>query len=202
MDIGYIFTTFGLFFHKLSITFGLLYLVIFDLGSYLINGILMFSLLTFGLSTFSHTTFYHSKFSLSIFSIKIEKSWPPKAFFSWDLRFSFRTLLSSQVADLKLRTSEKNCDWGIAELRLRSNISLQSCGIAIAEVLPSSCGIAMADSKKVACSHLCCEYDSVLELYELCDAGVGPLPGREAATDEPLLAQAWGYYCFTLLKPT
>jgi hypothetical protein len=32
----------------------------------------------------------------------------------------------------------KNCDCGIAELRLRSNISLQSCGIAIAEVLFST----------------------------------------------------------------
>jgi hypothetical protein len=31
---------------------------------------------------------------------------------------------------------------------LRSNISLKSCGIAIAEVFPSSCGIAIADSKK------------------------------------------------------
>jgi hypothetical protein len=42
----------------------------------------------------------------------------------------------------------KNCDCGIAELQLRINIALKSCGIAIAEVLPSSCGIAIADSKK------------------------------------------------------
>jgi hypothetical protein len=35
----------------------------------------------------------------------------------------------------------KNCDCGIAELRLRSNMSLKSCGIAI------------ADSKKVARAH-------------------------------------------------
>jgi hypothetical protein len=48
-----------------------------------------------------------------------------------------------EVADFR-----KNCDCGIAEIRLRSNISLKSCGIAIAEVLPSSCGIAIADSKK------------------------------------------------------
>jgi hypothetical protein len=40
----------------------------------------------------------------------------------------------------------KNCDCGIAELRLRSNVSLKSCGIAI--VIRSSCGIAIADSKK------------------------------------------------------
>ncbi len=31
----------------------------------------------------------------------------------------------------------------------------KSCGIAIAEVLPSSCGIAIADSKKGAHAHLC-----------------------------------------------
>jgi hypothetical protein len=42
---------------------------------------------------------------------------------------------SFQVADLKLWTSEKNCDCGIAELRLRSIISLKSCGIATAERL-------------------------------------------------------------------
>jgi hypothetical protein len=48
----------------------------------------------------------------------------------------------------------KNCDCGIAELRLRSNISFKSCGIAIAEVFLSSCGIAIADSKKIARVHL------------------------------------------------
>jgi hypothetical protein len=48
-----------------------------------------------------------------------------------------------EVADIR-----KNCDCGIAELLLRSNIALKSCGIAIAEVFPSSCGIAIADSKK------------------------------------------------------
>jgi hypothetical protein len=42
-----------------------------------------------------------------------------------------------EVADLR-----KNCDCGIAELRLQSNIS-------------SNCGVAMADSKKVARGHLC-----------------------------------------------
>jgi hypothetical protein len=34
-----------------------------------------------------------------------------------------------------------------AELQLQSNISFKSCGIAIAEVLPSSCRLAIADSK-------------------------------------------------------
>jgi hypothetical protein len=47
-----------------------------------------------------------------------------------------------EVADIR-----KNCDCGIAELRLRSNISVKCYGIAIAEVFPSSCGIAIADSK-------------------------------------------------------
>ncbi len=49
---------------------------------------------------------------------------------------------------LKVADIRKNCDCGIAELRLRSNISLESCGIAIAKVLPSSCGIAIAETKK------------------------------------------------------
>jgi hypothetical protein len=49
---------------------------------------------------------------------------------------------------LEVADSRKKCDCGIAELRLRSNMSLKSCGIAIAEELPSSCGIAIADSKK------------------------------------------------------
>jgi hypothetical protein len=48
-----------------------------------------------------------------------------------------------EVADFR-----KNCDCGIAELLLRSIFPLKSCGIAIAEVLPSSCGIAIVDSKK------------------------------------------------------
>jgi hypothetical protein len=38
---------------------------------------------------------------------------------------------------------------------LQSSISLKSCGIAIAEVFPSSCGIVIADpKKKVARAHL------------------------------------------------
>jgi hypothetical protein len=52
---------------------------------------------------------------------------------------------------LKLRTSEK---FAIAELRsygcgvtVAEQLSFKSCGIVIAEVLPSSCGIAIADSK-------------------------------------------------------
>jgi hypothetical protein len=54
---------------------------------------------------------------------------------------------------MKLRTSEK-----IAIAELRSNISFKSCGIAIAEVLPSSCRIAIEDSKKVARAHHCCSH--------------------------------------------
>jgi hypothetical protein len=44
-----------------------------------------------------------------------------------------------------LRTSEKIA---IAELRLRSNISLKSCGFSIAEVLPSSCALRLRAKKK------------------------------------------------------
>ncbi len=60
-----------------------------------------------------------------------------------------------KIAELKLSSCglevadfRKNCDCGIAELRLRSSISVKSCGITIAEVLPSSCGIVIVDSKK------------------------------------------------------
>jgi hypothetical protein len=49
---------------------------------------------------------------------------------------------------LKVADFRKNCDSGIAELRLRINITLKSGGIAIVEVLPSSCGMAIADSNK------------------------------------------------------
>jgi hypothetical protein len=67
----------------------------------------------------------------------------------------------SRIAELKLSSCglevadcRKNCDCGIAELWLRSNISLKSCGIAIAEVLPSRCGVGIAVKNKVACAHL------------------------------------------------
>jgi hypothetical protein len=60
-----------------------------------------------------------------------------------------------KIAEMKLSSCgpevaniRKNCDCGIAELQLRSSISLKSCGIAIAEVLSSSCRIAIVDSKK------------------------------------------------------
>ncbi len=57
-----------------------------------------------------------------------------------------------EVADLKLRTSEK-----IAIVEMQScgcGATLKCCEIAIAEGLPSSCGIAIADSKKVVRVHL------------------------------------------------
>jgi hypothetical protein len=71
---------------------------------------------------------------------------------------------------LKVADIRKNCDCGIAELRLRSNISLKSCGIAIAEVFPSSCGIAIADSKKsCACPPLLntAKHDDHLKTFNL-----------------------------------
>jgi hypothetical protein len=49
--------------------------------------------------------------------------------------------LSSCGLQKKLRL--RNCGVVVAEQH-----SFKSCGIAIAEVLPSSCGIAIADSKK------------------------------------------------------
>jgi hypothetical protein len=54
-----------------------------------------------------------------------------------------------KIAEMKLSSCGlKVADIRKKELRLRSNISLKSCEIAIAEVFPSSCGIAIADSKK------------------------------------------------------
>ncbi len=55
-----------------------------------------------------------------------------------------------KIAEVKLSSCElqKNCDSGIAELRLPGSLK-------VAEVLPSSCGIAVADTKKsCACAHL------------------------------------------------
>jgi hypothetical protein len=67
-----------------------------------------------------------------------------------------------KIAEIKLSSCgfevvdiRKNCDCEIAELRLRSNIALKSCGIAIEEVFPSSCEIAISDSKKAARAHPC-----------------------------------------------
>jgi hypothetical protein len=53
------------------------------------------------------------------------------------------TKIMPKIASLKLQTTEKVL---VEELQLRSNISLKSSRIAIAEVLPSSCGIAIAES--------------------------------------------------------
>jgi hypothetical protein len=39
--------------------------------------------------------------------------------------------------EVEVADYEKKCDCGFAELQLRTKISLESCGFAIAEVLPS-----------------------------------------------------------------
>ncbi len=59
-----------------------------------------------------------------------------------------KTMLKNAELKLQVADFRKNCDCGITELRLRHNMSVKSCGIAITEVLPSSCGIVIADSKK------------------------------------------------------
>jgi hypothetical protein len=61
------------------------------------------------------------------------------------------TKIMPKIASLELRTTEKVM---VAELQLRSNISLKSFRIAIAEVLPSNCGIAIADQSGCACPAL------------------------------------------------
>jgi hypothetical protein len=64
--------------------------------------------------------------------------------------------VSPSSCELEVAKYEKNT---IAELQLGTNISLKSCGIAIAEVFPSSCGIAIADLKKIAHANLCYFYN-------------------------------------------
>jgi hypothetical protein len=53
--------------------------------------------------------------------------------------------MTTSICGLEVADYEKNT---IAELQFRTKISLKSCGITIAEVLPSSCGIATEDLKK------------------------------------------------------
>ncbi len=89
--------------------------------------------------------------SLEIKNLPLRDSYTrflPPIFFSWTLT-GFYGQKYAENCGLEVADIRKNCDCGIAELRLRSNISLKSCGIAIAEVFPSSCGIAIADSKKM-----------------------------------------------------
>ncbi len=70
------------------------------------------------------------------------------------------------ICGLKVADFIKNCDCGIAELQLRSNISLKSCSIAIVEVLPSSCVIAIANSKKsCACPPLVIKYIKIIKKH-------------------------------------
>ncbi len=61
---------------------------------------------------------------------------------------------SSQVADLKLRTSEKNCDCGIAELRLRSNISSKVAELRLRKCFLQVAELRLRTPKKVARAHL------------------------------------------------
>jgi hypothetical protein len=58
-------------------------------------------------------------------------------------RPDFTAKNTPKIAEVKLSSCGLHKKIAIAELR--SNISLKSCGIAIAEALPSSCGIAIAD---------------------------------------------------------
>jgi hypothetical protein len=67
-------------------------------------------------------------------------------------RPNFKAENVPKIAELKLSSCglevadfRKNCDCGIAELRVAEQHLFKSCRIAIAEVLPSSCGIAIAD---------------------------------------------------------
>jgi hypothetical protein len=73
-------------------------------------------------------------------------------FFFHEPRLDFMAKNMPKIVEMKLSSCGLEVadirKIAIAELRLWSNISLKSCGIAIAEVFPSSCGIAVADSKE------------------------------------------------------
>jgi hypothetical protein len=56
--------------------------------------------------------------------------------------------VSPSSCGLEVVDFEKKYACGIVELKLRTNISLKSCGIAIAKVFPPSCGIAIAELRK------------------------------------------------------
>ncbi len=59
----------------------------------------------------------------------------------------------SKIAEVKF----SSCGFEVVNFRkivIAEQHFLKSCGIAIAEVLPSSCGIPIADKKKVARAHL------------------------------------------------
>jgi hypothetical protein len=62
-------------------------------------------------------------------------------------RPDFMAKNAPKIAEAKLSSCglQKNCDCGIA---VAEQHFFKRCGIAIAEVLPSSCGITIADSKK------------------------------------------------------
>jgi hypothetical protein len=53
-----------------------------------------------------------------------------------------------KIAEVELTSSGIQKKTVTADLRLQSNISLKSCVIATAEVLPSSCGIGIAELTK------------------------------------------------------
>jgi hypothetical protein len=63
------------------------------------------------------------------------------------IRLDFTAKNALKIAEVKLLSCgpQKNSDCGIA---VAEHHFFKRCGIAIAEVLPSSCGIAIADSKK------------------------------------------------------
>jgi hypothetical protein len=68
----------------------------------------------------------------------------------------------SKIAEMKLSSCglevadfRKICDCGIAELRLRINIALKSCGIAIVEVFLQVAELRLRTKNKVARAQLC-----------------------------------------------
>ncbi len=58
-------------------------------------------------------------------------------------------IVNMQLRTLELRAAKKLCDFGYAGMHMQTNISLKSCGYAVAEVLPSNGEVAVADIKEI-----------------------------------------------------
>ncbi len=114
------------------------------------------------------------------------------------LDLQLRTIMLKKLrkCHLKLGTwncsSRKKCDAGIAESRLQINIALQSCRIAIAEVLPSSCRIVITDLKiSYACPPMATSPTTILFIGECSCRQEEDLPKGGRSSDLP----SFRYWC-------
>jgi hypothetical protein len=75
--------------------------------------------------------------------------------------------LLSHMTLKTLQTAIKNRDCSIADMQLRSNIYLKSCGYTVAEVLTSGCVIVIADIKSCTCLYSDCNIINLLQYSAL-----------------------------------